>query len=120
MNEDAKLNRRFTNAPAHRRMTPYNSARLQRGLLLEVPLLFAAIVMVLAVVAPALPPLAGNILVALGALVIIALLAYLVLMPGWQPGRPAMGRVKATMVFLFLVLVTFVCAASFIVQNKAV
>ncbi len=64
----------------------------QRGYLLEIPLLFVAIVVILSIVLPMLPPLGKKILVALAAVPILFALFYMIVIPGWTPDTS--GRLK--------------------------
>ncbi len=66
--------------------------RAQLGYLLEIPLLFVAIVVVLSIVLPMLPPLGQKILIALAAVPILFALFYMIVIPGGTPD--ASGRLK--------------------------
>lgn len=67
-------------------------SRSQRGYLLEIPILFVVVVLVLSVVVPHLPPLGQKIVIALGAGLILFFLFYMIVIPGWTPGYE--GRIK--------------------------
>ena len=70
----------------------FPSRYLQRGYLLEVPLLIVAALVIFAVVFPALPPLGQAVLLCLVAAVVIFGLYYMVVVPGWMPGDRARLR----------------------------
>ncbi len=73
-------------------MNGLSTRHRQRGYLLEIPLLFAAIVVILSIVLPMLPPLGQKILVALAAVPILFALFYMIVIPGWSPDTS--GRLK--------------------------
>jgi hypothetical protein len=68
------------------------SRELQRGYLLEIPLLFAVVVVVLSILLPQLPPLGQKIAIGIAALPILFALFYMIVIPGWTPDSG--GRLK--------------------------
>ncbi len=64
----------------------------QRGYLLEIPILFVVVVVIMSVVIPKLPPLGQKIAFVIGALLILFFLFYMIVIPGWTPGYE--GRLK--------------------------
>lgn len=66
-------------------MERLSSRRHERGYLLEVPLLLVAVVLVVSIVLPKLPPLGQKILLALAAIPVLFALFYMIVTPGWQP-----------------------------------
>ena len=73
-------------------MDPRTSPQSQRGYLLEIPILFMVVVIVMSVVVPELPPLGQKIAFIIGALLILFFLFYMIVIPGWTPGYA--GRLK--------------------------
>jgi hypothetical protein len=88
---------RASNAAACRRHRP------QRGYLLEIPILLAAVTIVVAVLLPMLPPIGQRVLVALAAVPVLFCLYYMIVTPGWMPGqRIATGALVRWMLFMLL------------------
>lgn len=75
-----------------RAMKNNHPARRQRGYLLEIPILFAVVVIVMSVVVPALPPFGQKVAYAIAALLILFFLFYMIVIPGWTPDYE--GRLK--------------------------
>lgn len=73
-------------------MKKLSSPQRQGGYLMEVPLLFMAVMVVLAILFPRLSPLGQKILISLAAIPIIFVLYYMIIIPGWQPGDNARLR----------------------------
>jgi hypothetical protein len=67
-------------------MNPLPFRRPQRGYLLEIPILFVVVVVILTVVLPHLPPLGQKIAVAIAGALILFFLFYMIVIPGWTPG----------------------------------
>lgn len=66
---------------------PLNSLRrLQRGYMIEIPLLVVAALIIFSILLPALPPLGQKVLVALVAAIVVFGLYYMIVVPGWMPG----------------------------------
>lgn len=87
----------------------------QHGYLLEIPLLFVAIVVILSIVLPMLPPLGQKILVALAAVPILFALFYMIVIPGWTPDTS--GRLKWPwnwVVFLLVAIPIVIIVVAFI------
>lgn len=80
-----------------------NSRRSQSGYLMEIPLIMAAVGVLLAIAIPHFPIALGKGLLVLGALVWIGGLYYMIVIPGWQPGRRSYGG-RAWRLGLFLLL----------------
>ncbi len=66
--------------------------RNDAGYLLEIPLIVMGVVILLAVIIPKLPLPVAKVVVALGGMVILFGLYYMIVIPGWQPG--ATGRLR--------------------------
>ena len=78
-----------------------NLKRAQSGYMMEVPLIMVAVAILLAIAVPNLPGAAGKALLVAGALAFVAGLYYMVVAPGWQPGRASrLGRLWRLLVFL--------------------
>ncbi|HEX4325819.1 MAG TPA: hypothetical protein VH105_03325 [Burkholderiales bacterium] len=77
--------------------------RLQRGYMLEIPILLMVVVLVVALVLPHLPPLGRKIFLGVAAVPVLFFLFYMIVIPGWTPGSA--GRLRAPwnwLVFLLL------------------
>lgn len=86
--------------------------RREHGYLLEVPLILAATVIVVAIVLPMLPPFGQKILLGLAALPVLFALFYMIVIPGWQPDSG--GRLRAPWRWVvFLLLAGLVLAVVF-------
>lgn len=80
-----------------------NSKRSQSGYLMEIPLIMAAVSVLLAIAIPNLPSALGKGLLVVGTLVWIGGLYYMIVIPGWQPGnRSSLRRVWKLSLFLVL------------------
>jgi hypothetical protein len=75
----------------------------QRGYLLEIPLLFIALVVILSFVLPMLPSWGQKVAMALAAVPILFALFYMIVIPGWTPGYE--GRLKWPWNWVVFVLV---------------
>ena len=73
-------------------MNKPSSRQLQRGYLLEIPILFMVVVIVMSIVIPKLPPLGQKIAFVIAAIPILFFLFYMIVIPGWTPGYE--GRLK--------------------------
>lgn len=80
-----------------------HARRSQSGYLLEIPLIMAVVGVLLAVAIPHLSSALRKGLLVLGALVWIGGLYYMIVIPGWQPGRRSYGG-RAWRLGLFLLL----------------
>src|SRR5687767_6192196 len=69
-----------------------NLKRLQSGYMLEIPLIMAAVAVVLAIALPRMPLVLGKVLLVVGTLVWIGGLYYMIVIPGWQPGNTSQMR----------------------------
>jgi hypothetical protein len=58
----------------------------QRGYLLEIPILFVVVVIVLTVLLPHLSPLGQKVAIAIAGTLILFFLYYMIVIPGWTPG----------------------------------
>ncbi len=65
--------------------------KLQRGYLLEIPLILIITGLLLSILIPILPPIATKILVTIGAIIFIGGFYYMIIIPGWQPNSPRFG-----------------------------
>jgi hypothetical protein len=84
-------------------MNNLSSRQLQRGYLLEIPILLAVVVVILSIVIPELPPLGQKIAFALAAVPILFALFYMIVIPGWTPDYT--GRLKWPWNWLVFLLV---------------
>lgn len=73
-------------------MDKLSSRQLQRGYLLEIPILFAGVVIVMSIIIPKLPPLGQKIAFVIAAILILFFLFYMIVIPGWTPCYE--GRLK--------------------------
>jgi 4-hydroxybenzoate polyprenyltransferase len=78
----------------------------QSGYLLEIPIILFITAVLLAVLLPNLPDLAGKVVIVVVALIWIAGLYYMIIIPGWQPGRGNPSRVGQ-----FFKLILFIALA---------
>lgn len=77
--------------------------RKQSGYLYGVPVALALVGVVLAILVPQVPPVVANAIIIVGAVVAIAALYYMIMVPGWLPERPAgVGRMARWATFLGL------------------
>jgi hypothetical protein len=77
--------------------------RLQRGYMMEIPILLMVVLVVVALVLPNLPPLGRKIFLGLAAVPVLYFLFYMLITPGWMPGDK--GRLRPPwnwLVFLLL------------------
>lgn len=82
------------------------SCKLQRGYLLEVPILIMVVVVILSILVPNLPPLGRKILLCIAAIPILFGLYYMIVIPGWMPSDKARLRPPWNLlVFLLLAAV---------------
>ncbi len=86
--------------------------RSQRGYLLEIPLLFVVVVIVMSVIIPELPPLGQKIAFVIGALLVLFFLFYMIVIPGWTPGYA--GRLKWPWNWVVFVLVAIPILAAIV------
>jgi hypothetical protein len=90
-------------------MISRTSPRVQRGYLLEIPILFAAVAIVMSVVIPKLPPLGQKIVWAISGLLILYFLFYMIVTPGWTPDYE--GRLRWPWNWVVFVLVAILILA---------
>ncbi len=85
-----------------------NLTKNQAGYLLEIPLIVAAVVVLLAIALPALPkyPVLAKIAMVVGALIITAGLYYMIVIPGWRPD--AKGLSWPYNMVLFCIIAAFI------------
>lgn len=76
--------------------------RSQSGYLLEIPLIMAVVGVLLALALPHLSIALRKGLLVLGALVWLGGLYYMIVIPGWQPGRRSGGRAWRLGLFLLV------------------
>ena len=99
-------------------MNRLSSRQLQRGYLLEIPILFILVVVILSVLLPNLPPWGQKIAIAIAAVPILFFLFYMIVIPGWMPSDK--GRLKWPwnwLVFL-LVAIPIIAVVVLIVVGK--
>jgi hypothetical protein len=84
-------------------MNRLSSRQRQRGYLLEIPLLFIALVVILSIVLPILPPWGQKVAIVLAAVPILFALFYMIVIPGWTPDYA--GRLKWPWNWVVFVLV---------------
>jgi len=85
------------------------SRRHQRGYLMEIPILFVIIVIVLSVLLPELSRTGQKIAVGIAAIPILFALFYMIVIPGWTPGNE--GRLKWPWNWLVFLLIATPIAA---------
>ena len=86
-----------------------NSKQSQSGYLMEIPIILFITAILLAVLMPNLPDLAGKVVLVVVALVWIAGLYYMIVIPGWRPGSGNPSRSSK-----FFRLILFIAFAIFI------
>jgi hypothetical protein len=80
-----------------------SSLRVQRGYLIEIPILLVIVFMVVAIVLPLLSPLGKRIMLGLAALPVLFFLYYMIVTPGWMPSdRKRLRRPWSLIVFLIV------------------
>jgi hypothetical protein len=84
-------------------MKRLSSRKTQRGYLLEVPLILAAVAMVVTIVLPALPPIGQKILLGVASVPVLFALFYMIVIPGWTPDTR--GRLKPPWNWFVFILV---------------
>lgn len=84
-------------------MNKHSSRQFQRGYLMEIPILFVVVVVVLSILFPNLPPWGQKTLIAIAAVPILFFLFYMIVIPGWTPGYG--GRLKWPWNWLVFLLV---------------
>lgn len=82
--------------------------RRQGGYLYEYPVMLAASIMLVVVLVPMLPPLAGKLVVSVAAVPVLVSLHYMIVTPGWQPGARRLGPVWRWLGFSCAVIVVLV------------
>lgn len=90
-------------------MNNLSSRQLQRGYLLEIPILLVVVVVVLSTLLPNLPPWGQKILIGIAAVPILFALFYMIVIPGWTPGYG--GRLKWPWNWLVFLLLAVPIAA---------
>jgi len=83
--------------------------RFQRGYLLEIPVLFVIIVIVLSALLPELSRTGQKIVMGVAAIPILFALFYMIVIPGWTPGNE--GRLKWPWNWLIFLLIAAPIAA---------
>jgi hypothetical protein len=73
----------------------------QRGYLLEIPVMLFIIVLAVAILAPRLPLIGQKVLIGVAVVPILFCLFYMIVAPGWMPGRFSLAR-RVWRVGLFL------------------
>lgn len=99
-------------------MNSLSSRRLQRGYLLEIPILLMVVGVVMSILIPNLPPLGQKILISIAAAPILFGLYYMIVIPGWMPGDD--GRLKwpwNLLVFLLLAAAIVVGVVMFVLGS---
>lgn len=91
------------------------SRQFQRGYLMEIPILFMVVLVVLSILLPELPPLGQKITIGITAPPILFGLYYMIVIPGWTPDYS--GRLKwpwNLLVFLLIAIPIVIIVAIFI------
>ena len=92
--------------------------RPRSGYLLEIPLIVFFVGIMLAILLPRLPLLAGKFFVVAGAVVWIAGAFYMIVIPGWQPGNPRRLQPPwSYLVFLAVALLISFVAIAFVINR---
>jgi hypothetical protein len=77
--------------------------RKQCGYLLEIPILFVVVLLVVSVLLPRLSPLGQKILIIIAAIPILFALFYMIVVPGWMPSDK--GRLRPPWNWLVFLLI---------------
>jgi hypothetical protein len=88
--------------------------RSQSGYLMEVPLIMAVVGVLLAVALPHLSIALRKGLLVLGTLVWLGGLYYMIVIPGWQPGRRSYGRAWRLGLFLLIAGLSSVAVGTYV------
>ncbi|HUN54753.1 MAG TPA: hypothetical protein VMU29_06310 [Smithella sp.] len=83
----------------------------QRGYLFEIPLLFAAVIIVLFIVIPHLSPIGQKIIICLAAIPILFFLYYMIVIPGWMPGDKRRLKPPWNIIVFVLIATVIIFAA---------
>ena len=86
-----------------------SSRRSQLGYLIEIPIILFITAILLGILMPNLPDLAGKVVLVVVALVWVAGLYYMIIIPGWRPGSS-----NPTPLSKFFRLILFIAIAIFI------
>ncbi len=90
--------------------------KYQRGYLLEIPLIIIVTGVLLAILIPILPKIATQILVVIGAIIFIAGFYYMIVIPGWQPNTPKLGRIGKLTIFSIISLLIILVTVLFLIS----
>jgi hypothetical protein len=93
------------------------SKHWQSGYLYEIPLILMAVAVLLAILLPTLPKVAGKVLALAGAVVIIGGLYYMIVIAGWQPGDTSRLRWPWSLVVFLAIALLVVLAAGVYVSR---
>jgi hypothetical protein len=96
-------------------MNDLSPHRRQCGYLLEIPLLFIAVVVILSIVLPMLPEWGQKVAIVLAAIPILFALFYMIVIPGWTPDYE--GRLKWPwnwVVFILVAIPVVVVVVAFV------
>jgi hypothetical protein len=98
-------------------MNKFSLRQRQDGYLLEIPILFFILIVVLAILLPHLPPLGQKILICIAAAPILFMLYYMIVIPGWMPGDNTRLRPPWSWVVFLLVAIVIVAVVLMIVLH---
>jgi hypothetical protein len=95
----------------------HSPPQLQRGYLLEIPLMLLVVVIALAVVMPRLSLIGQKIAIVIAAIPVLFCLFYMIVAPGWVPGTPRRaGLILRLTLFLGCTAAIVVGVGAFIVR----
>jgi predicted membrane channel-forming protein YqfA (hemolysin III family) len=93
----------------------------QSGYLMEIPIILFITAVLLGVLLPNLPDMAGKIVVIVVALIWIAGLYYMIVIPGWQPGAESpsrSGKVMRLILFIALAICILLVTGAYVFHRK--
>jgi hypothetical protein len=88
------------------------SSGRQTGYMIEVPIIVVFVILILAAVLPNLSPGFAKALAVTGALIVTAGAYYMLIIPGWQAGRPSRLRPPWNWLIFVLIAAGILAAAS--------
>jgi peptidoglycan/LPS O-acetylase OafA/YrhL len=98
-------------------MNIFSSHQRQRGYLLEIPILFFILLVILAIILPHLRPLGQKILICIATVPILFMLYYMIVIPGWMPSDTARLRPPWNLLVFLLVAIVIITVVTMIVLS---
>jgi len=93
------------------------SSQNQRGYLLEIPILFVILIVVVSIILPRLQPLGQKILICIAAVPILFMLYYMIVIPGWMPGDKTRLKPPWNLLVFMLVAIVIVTVVVMVVLH---